>query len=195
MAEARYPRDSLRAVIGGVVALAVAAGMAVLLAATGPFEADRLLESLRSVLPFLAGSSMSASATVLALMLTVLGIGHRSEQTLSTHFYRRVQWIGRQATATLTMAGALLLTMAVPIAEMDDAEGASTLLQVQYYATALLTGLLIGVLVAMVLMLESTLSGLVRILGLQQTDHWLVAPEDSASESSGPPGDLPARTG
>ncbi|MEZ5397964.1 MAG: hypothetical protein R2724_35070 [Bryobacterales bacterium] len=184
MAESRYTRDTVRAVIGGVVALAVASGLGVTLSVAGTFEMQRLLEALRGVLPYFASAAMSASATVLALMLTVLGIGHRSEHTLSPRFYRRVQWIGRQATGTLAAASVLLLTMAVPVAEIEDkASSAATLIRMQYYATCGLTGLVSGVLVSMVLMLESTLTGLVCVLGLRQTDHWLLVQETPPDEA------------
>ncbi|PRQ02177.1 hypothetical protein ENSA5_26360 [Enhygromyxa salina] len=128
------------------------------------------------MLPYVASSGIAASVTVLALMLNLLGLSRRSDADLSKIFYRRVQWIGRQASAMFVGSLLLLLTLAFPAIESDAFDGASNFVVAQFYVTSALTAVLSGLAVSMVLMLQSTLSDLVAVLGMKVKDHYLLAP-------------------
>ncbi|PRP95237.1 hypothetical protein [Enhygromyxa salina] len=167
-----------RAAVGGALTLVIATGAAGLLGFGSYFEARRLVEALRAVLPFLGSASMGASASVLALMLTLLGISRTADTRLTELFYRRILWIGRQASALFFGSLLLLLTLAVPIIETDALDGAQDIVVLQYYATSVLLALMTGLAVSMILMLQSTLSDLIMVLGLRVKDHPLVKHDD-----------------
>lgn len=170
----RWNHDVTRAALGGVFTLVIGAGAAVLLGSSSFFEARRLIDALRSVLPYLASSTMGASASVLALMLALLGISQTSDATLSKLFYRRILWIGRQASALFVGSLLLLLTLAVPLVEADTFDDAHTVVIVLYNVSSGLTAVMSGLAVSMVLMLQSTLSDLISVFGLRMKDHYLV---------------------
>ncbi|WP_052553987.1 hypothetical protein [Enhygromyxa salina] len=170
----RWNHDVTRAAVGGVLTLVIAFGAAGLMGSGSYFQAGRLVDALRSVLPFLGSSSMGASASILALMLTLLGISRTSKATLTELFYRRILWIGRQASAMFFGSLLLLLTLAVPVIEADSLDDAERVVVLQFYVTAGLTAVMSGLAVSTILMLQSTLSDLILVLGFHVEDHPLV---------------------
>jgi hypothetical protein len=74
--------DKWRPLIGGAITATVSLGVTLALGARGDAEALRLVESMVPTLRFLASSLITACATILALMLTVLGLSLDSDHRL-----------------------------------------------------------------------------------------------------------------
>lgn len=87
--------------------------------------------------------------------------------------------IGGSASASALFAASivLLLALAAPVGSEDAVERSKELLLVQYYATALLTAVVSGLGISMILMLQSAVSDLVRVLGFGEHDHHALVAE------------------
>lgn len=126
----------------------------------GAFEALRLLESVLPTVRFLSSAVLAAAVTVLALMLTLLGLTYSSEfQFRDTHF-RRIGQISAMATITIVIAVGMLLFLGIPL---EAAEKLKTYYNIVYYAINAVASILAGMLVSTVLMLYQTIRGLVAI--------------------------------
>ena len=86
----------------------------------GSGEAVVLLESLSRSGLYLGSASATASATTLALMLTLIGMIRRSEEDFADGTYRNIDRIAKLATASLMASLLLLLVLVFPIGEFDD---------------------------------------------------------------------------
>lgn len=181
----RWNHDVTRAAIGGVVTLGMGAGSSAILDSANRFETRHLISSLSKVLPYLASAGIGGGASILALMLTLLSVSRQSDVRFSETFYRRILWIGRQASALFAGCILLLLTMAAPVVEAGAFASAQTLLTGQYYLTAMLTSLISGLSISLIMMLQSTVSDLVMVLGFGVEDHYVLAPsaEPTAEEA------------
>ena len=86
----------------------------------GSGEAIVLLESLARSGLYLGSATATASATTLALMLTLIGMVRRSETEFDAEVYRNIGHIAQVAFASLLVSLLLLLVLAFPIGEFDD---------------------------------------------------------------------------
>lgn len=146
-------------VIGGLVAAAALFAMVVLVGRVGSFEALRLIESVLPGARFLASAVMGGSLTVLALLLTLLGL-MTSHFTFHPRLYTRVGFITNLSVLSIIVAVGLLLAVGVPIQEVDEVRPYYVVL---YYVLAAGMALLGGMAVSMGLMIGSTLRGLVNV--------------------------------
>lgn len=149
------------AVAGGVVAaIAGAIGIGAVGAVSGA-EARTLVEGVLPSIRFLASSVMAASATILALMMTLLGLSHSSEQPLQRVHYRRIQLVARLASVAIVGATVLLLLLAVPLGESEIIERFYS--WVYYILVGAASGLG-GLQTAVVIVLYRAISGLITVV-------------------------------
>lgn len=152
------------AIIGGFVASLALFAMVIAVGSVASFEALRLIESVQPGARFLASTVIAAAITVLALLLTLLGLSMNSEFSFHERLYTRARHITRLSVACIIMGVVLLLAIGVPLEEVEEVRPYYSVL---YY---LLTGVMAsvgGLVVAMGLMIGSTLRGLIEI---QQPD-------------------------
>lgn len=162
---------------GGTGAVALFA----LTVAVGRFssgEALRLIESITPAVRFLGVGVVTASITVLGLLLTLLGLSLNSEYQFKPRFYRRVGHITTLSVIGLVTAVAMLLAATVPVGEVDEAR----FYDAYYYVLASGISVLGGVTISMGLMIGATLRGLVRIGRPESTSDLLDLPEGTDSE-------------
>lgn len=171
--ERQWNHDITRAIVGGIVTITMGVGTAVLLGQVSGFEARKLVESLIAVLPYLASAGIASASTILALMITLLGIGRDSKRKFTKIFYRRILWSGRQASMIFLSSLIMLLLMAAPVAGATQTH-AGILTQLQFYLTAGLTAINTGLFVSLISMLQSTLADLVNVIGLGVESNRLV---------------------
>ena len=125
--------------------------------------ARTLADSLSDTLSYFGSAGIGASSTILALMITLLGLSNQSDHEFNDIFYRRVLWSGRQASVLFLLCVVLLLVMAMPTTS-TELPYESTVSLIQFYATALITSMATGLFVSLVLFLQSTVSDLVAVL-------------------------------
>lgn len=144
---------------GGTGAVALFA----LTVAVGRFSSDaalRLIETVTPAVRFLGVGVVTASITVLGLLLTLLGLSLNSEYRFKPRFYRRVGHITTLSVVGLVTAVAMLLAATVPVGEVDEV---TRFYDAYYYVLASGISVLGGVTISMGLMIGATLRGLVRI--------------------------------
>jgi hypothetical protein len=104
---------------GGVAAFLISAAIW----AAGPLsgvEARVLLQGTLPSVRFLSSTTAAASTTILALMLTALGLNSSHEGRFSEVHYRRIKQISRFATWTLASSVLLLMMIVIPLDEAEN---------------------------------------------------------------------------
>lgn len=144
---------------GAVAAVTLFAGVAVVGGVT-PYEGRELLEAVLPTIRFLASSVMAAGATVLALMLTLLGITYATEWTFRDVHFHRISQISLLASGAIGLSVVTLLFLGLPVGEAD---GLRLYHHVVYYGLIASASLLGGLTIAIVLMLHRSIRGLVAI--------------------------------
>lgn len=153
--------DTGQALVGGGVA-AVAAALAV--GTTGvasDAEARVLLESILPTIRFLASAVITASATIMALMLTILSLSRGADKRFRSTHYERVEQVGSWSAWAIVGGTILLLLLSIPMAE---SEVLRRWYEPIYYLTVIAASLLGGLQVAVILMLRKTIQGMVSAL-------------------------------
>lgn len=152
------------ALVGGGIAAIAMAGIVLTVGTVSGYEATRLLESALPTVRFLASSVMTAAATTLALLLTLLSLGGTTDQDLDEAFYHRVRLAARLDVVAFTAATILLVAVVVPFGEGGAMD--ATAMTILYYVFAIGAALVAGILVAVVLVLYQTVDALIETLWL-----------------------------
>lgn len=175
--------DLRRAIVGGVLAAAVALFGGLLVGEASGAEGRTLLEVTLSSTRSFCGTVTLALGNILALMLTLLSLSASTDTELKWTHYQRVKQISWLVSVVLTASILIYLLLNVPLEQSDTASkpttdfGFSTL----YYVTLVLSSLLAGALITIVLMLFNTVRDIINVIGLRQTDHPLVRSEEENS--------------
>lgn len=148
---ARRRRDLMLAGAGAMLSVLVLGTGMVLIGQVSGGEARQMLESMMPTTRFLCSAVMGAAATILALMLTMLGLSSSTDDELRGSHYQRILQIAFGATATFIAATALLCFHSVPFGESAQIE--PHVFRWIYYALLGGSALLGGTLTAVVLLL------------------------------------------
>jgi hypothetical protein len=129
-------------------------------------SALQLIEVMSPPLQMLAFATITATITMLALLLTMLGVIKQAEITYAKTFYDLIERISFFDTILLITCASLLTVLAIPIteAETDMSEQAATIL---YYGLIVVNAAVSGLLVAAVLMLFDAIKSVIRTLHVQ----------------------------
>ncbi len=151
-----------RALVGGLLAggVAIVGQYLVGRVYTGA-EARQLLQAVVPSARSLGTSVVTASSTILALMLTMISLSRHATSQLEQTFFKRIQRIGLLSTVGLIAAMLLLLFLSIPIQESDQLP--ASWYSIVYY-TLTITAAVTGLLVAIVLMLYNAMGSLVKVL-------------------------------
>lgn len=152
-----------RALIGGLLAAGIAlAGQWLVGQIYSGYEARQLLEASASSAHYLASSIVTASATVIALMLTMLSLSKQSESEFDSVFFKRIELIGTLSAIALSAGILLLLFLSTPIQQSDEVPN-SWFLVIYYILIAFVAGLA-GLVVSIVMMLLNAIKSLIKVV-------------------------------
>ena len=165
-----------RAVSGGVFASIIVGFGAFILGNISGYEAKVLLEASLPGINTLCNTIVLASATILALLLTLLSLSSNSKSKLTKDHYKHVLIIAKIDTIVFVASMIIFQLFNIPIAEADNVP--RSWFTIIYYSSLGLSALLSGGLISVVLMLYSTVSSIIKIVGLGISDHPLVFSED-----------------
>ena len=168
--------DFRRTAAGGLVAAIVAAAFTMGVGTVAPYEAPKLLEPFIATLQFFCGAMCTASGTIVALMLTALGLSAQAERRFNEFHYRRLRFIARMATIVFVLSTLLLLLIGVPLERADHIP--RQFHNVVYYVVTTYAAVLCGLVVTTVLMLYRTVSETIEAIGLAGDDHYLIRTDD-----------------
>lgn len=166
-----------RATLGGFIALGVIGLGTFLLGHLSGYEAKLLIESSISGLNSLSNTIVKASATILALMLTLLGLSSSTSSTLKQDHYIQIMLIAKLVTIVLIASLLFFLLFNLPVTESENIP--ENWFKTIYYITIGVSAVLSSALIVVILMLYNTIINIIKIVGLGMTDHPLAKPNDS----------------
>lgn len=162
-------RDSKKSVLGGFSITVVGLGAAVLIGETGGYEAQQLLDRSLPQLNSLCNTIILASATILALLLTLLSLSSGTSFRLKGAFYFRIQQIAFFNAFLFVVTMLLFLALNFPVAKSEALP--PIWFEALYYVTLAASALVGGMIVTVVLLLYQTVSDLIQIVGYGNDEH------------------------
>ncbi|MFN7118717.1 MAG: hypothetical protein ACK4TA_18100 [Saprospiraceae bacterium] len=117
-------------------------------------EARELLYALQNPSLFFGSAVATSSATILALMLTILSLTHNADKQFGKDLYDNIRAAAVISTYTFLGSILLLLTLCLPVGEFKEIPG--NWFQYIYYILSLLNGLLAGLMTSIILILRMT---------------------------------------
>lgn len=168
-----------RAIYGGIITFLFIALGVFLLGNISGYEARLLLSSSLPGINMLCNTIILASATILALLLTLLAISSGTKSKLNDSHYIEVLNIAKIDTMLFIATLVLFQLFNIPITESDNVPTAwfSTI----YWTTLFLSSLLSGVMVIVILMLYNTVKNIILIVGLKE-DHPLLSDDQQEAK-------------
>jgi hypothetical protein len=133
------------------------------------YEAKVLIKNSLSGMNTLCNTIALASATILALLLTLLSVSANSRSKLKKAHYRHVLQIAKLDTAVFIASVVSFLLFNLPITESDNVP--NTWFSMVYYISLAISSILSAALIVVVLMLYNTVVSIIKIVGLGMTDH------------------------
>jgi hypothetical protein len=172
--------DLRKALLGGALAALVSISGSWFVGRLHGAEGLVLLEAMLPTTRFLCSAVMTATATILALMLTLLGLSADVSNKIHPSHFERVRQIALIDTVAFAAATLFLLILNIPLEESDNlsTEWYDTI----YYSVLTFSSLLGGLLISAVLMLYDAVRDMIYILGLRKKEHPLFQKE-SRSEA------------
>ncbi|WP_343487319.1 hypothetical protein [Allomuricauda sp. d1] len=165
-----------RALVGGAISMMVILIGTILMGELSGYQAKELIKNSISGLNTLCNTIALASATILALLLTLLGISSGAKSKLKKDHYKHVLQIAKLDTAVFIAAVTSFLLFNLPITESDNVP--ANWFSIIYYVSLGISSILSAALIVVVLMLYNTVVNIIKIVGLDTDDHPLVAEEE-----------------
>lgn len=173
--------ENKKAIFGGVVATLFTGLGVFLLGQVSGYEAKQLILSSHQGINMLCNTVILASATILTLLLTLLGISTGTESRLKNDHYYQVLDIAKIDTILLVGALIMFQLFNIPITKADNVpmEWYSTV----YWVSLVFSSILSGIMITVVLMLYTTLTNIIHIVGLKN-DHQLILEKREKEKST-----------
>ncbi|WP_067147493.1 hypothetical protein [Pseudotamlana agarivorans] len=168
-----FNRYIKRAVVGGVISMVIIFLGTLLLGQLSGYKAKILIENSIDGINTLCNTITLASATILALLLTLLGVSNTSK--IKSEHYKHILFIAKLDTIVFVASMISFLLFNLPIT--DSEEIPASWFSVMYYSSLTLSSILSSALIVVVLMLNSTIVSIIKIMGLGITDHPLAIDE------------------
>lgn len=181
--ERLFSEDWRWTLTGGAIALVVTFGGAWAVGETSGAEARALLSGMLPTTRFLCSGVMTAAATTLALMLTLLSLSANANSKLKRDHYERVRQIALLDAVAFIAATFVLLCLNIPVELADNV--AASWYDVLYYAFLGASAILGGLLVVIVLMLYNTVKYMILVVGPADTDELDLVEAQSEEEEVG----------
>jgi hypothetical protein len=167
--------------IGGAVSAMVLFFIIIWVGRVHSFQALRLIEAAQPTARFLAASVVGGAVTVLALLLTLLGLSLGSEFRFSDALYARAAFLTWLSVAAIVLGTLILLAVAVPVEEVEEL---ANYYATFYYVLAVALSLLGGMVIAIGVIIGFLLRGLIAIGHSEGESDLLHATEEEHEELS-----------
>jgi mannose/fructose/N-acetylgalactosamine-specific phosphotransferase system component IIC len=161
--------DSLWALIGGGVAALMISVAVIVVGNVSGYSALTRVESALPTIQFLCSTVATGGVTILALMVTLLGLSHSVDTDLEQVHYHRIQQIAYMATLAVAAAIFLLVFLSIPVG--DSEEVVVSYAEMVYYGVVIVSSLLGGLMITLVLMLLSAVRSLLHIVAPSLEDE------------------------
>ncbi|WP_037315528.1 hypothetical protein [Salegentibacter sp. Hel_I_6] len=177
----KFFRENQKAIFGGLVATLFTGLGVFLLGQVSGYEAKRLITSSHEGLNMLCNTIILASATILTLLLTLLGISTGTDSKLKSDHYYQVLDIAKIDTILLVGALIVFQFFNIPITKADNVP--ISWFSTVYWSSLITSSILSGIMITVVLMLYNTLTNIIYIVGLKN-DHHLISGEREKETSN-----------
>jgi len=174
-----FLKKNKKAFYGGIIATLFLGLGVFLLGSVSGYEAKKLITSSLPGLNMLCNTIVLASATILALLLTLLGISTGTENKLKKAHYKQVLSIATFDTVLFVGSLILFQLFNIPITEAENVP--TTWFDAIYWATLISSSILSGMMITVILMLYTTVTNIINIVGLGK-DHYLISDEEIEEE-------------
>ena len=168
--------------MGGIISAIIIGLGAYGLGNISGYEAKSLITSSLPGINALCNTIVLASATILALLLTLLSISSSTKSQLKDEHYKHVLLIAKIDTIVFVAAMIVFQLMNIPVTEAENVP--SSWYTVIYYISLGLSAILSGGLISVVLMLYNTVVSIIKIVGLGVEDHPLTYQEEEDEEEN-----------
>lgn len=158
-----------RALVAGIISLLFLLLGTILLGKLSGYEAKELIKHSLSGMNTLCNTIALASATILALLLTLLSFSTNSKSKLHKDHYKHVLQIAKLDTFVFVASVVSFLLFNLPITESDHVP--SNWFNFVYYSSLAISSMLSAALIVVVIMLYNTVADLIKIVGLGKKDH------------------------
>ena len=166
--------------VGGSLTAATIFAGTYLLGGVSDAEAIDNLREIRPTLRFTASGTMTATATIVALMLTLLSFSKQTEDKMKGWHYERIRWIARFSAGTFIAALVLLMILNVPINNAE--ESFATVYNWVYYFMMAYAALLGGVMVTVILLLYEATQDIILVMHPNTDADFLFEGSDADSD-------------
>ncbi len=148
---------------GGLAAVLVTLGVKFLIGGVySSGKALQLIEALRDSSLYFGAAVATASATILALMLTLLGLSRQADSEFDNWVYQTINRIALISTISLCGAVALLMVLSMPIGEFEKIP--ENWFVAMYYVLVVFVALLAGFVITAVLMLFNAIRYVIMLI-------------------------------
>lgn len=171
-----------RALYGGIFAAFITGIGAYFLGSLSGYEAKILIKTSLPGINTLCNTIVLASATILALLLTLLSVSSGSKSKLKDDHYTQVLRIARIDTAVFIVAMICFQLFNLPITEADDVP--SNWYATIYYISLGMSSILSGALISVAIMLYNAVVNIIKIVGLGEKDHPLIFKDKKEGKKS-----------
>lgn len=174
-------RYNKRALFGGIIAAILAITGSFLVGNLSGNEAKQLIDIFIPGLNTLCNTIVLASATILALLLTVLSLSTSSNSRLKDSHYRHILLIAKVDTIVFVVSLLSFQLFNTNITQSDQIP--AHWFDVIYYTILIISSCLCGALISVVLMLYNTVTNIIQIVGLGEEAHPLLYEEEEKEKS------------
>ncbi len=172
----RFLTQNKNAIFGGMATMVFVGLGALLLGNISGYEARELISSSLPGLNMLCNTIVLASATILALLLTLLGISSGTQSKIKSEYYKSVLNIAKFDTILFISALVLFQLFNIPITESDAVPTAWY--AIIYWISLGTSSILSGFMVTVILLLYTTVDNIISIIGMHIDDHPLIDQAD-----------------
>ncbi|NNE31974.1 MAG: hypothetical protein HKN40_06345 [Winogradskyella sp.] len=172
----KFIKQNRRSIYGGLVTMFFVGLGVFLIENLSGYEAKQLLESSLPRINMLCNTIVLASATILALLLTLMGIGSGMESKLKSEFYISILNVARFDTILFIVGLVLFQLFNIPVTESENVPS-SWYVNI-YWAVLFLSSFLSGFMVIVILMLYNTVVKIIKVAGLGSRDYFIEDDED-----------------
>jgi hypothetical protein len=162
-------KRSKKSMIGGFSITVVGLGGALWIGKTSGYEAQQLLDQTVPNINSLCNTIILASATILALLLTLLGLSSGIKINFKKAFYARIQQVAFFDTVLFVVTMLIFLVLNFPVAQSESLP--PVWFEWLYYATLAASAVVGGMIVTVMLLLYDTVTDLIQIVGYHREDH------------------------
>lgn len=169
-----------KAITVAVIASVITGSGAYILGNISGYEAKDLIKASLPGINTLCNTIVLASATILALLLTLLSISSGSKSKLKESHYHHVLIIAKFDTIVFVASMIAFQLFNIPITEAENVP--PNWFTYIYYITLGTSSILSGALIGVVIMLFNAVSSIIKIVGLGIEDHPLIYSDDDENE-------------